>query len=119
MPDIEESKVECKVLFSHDLTPTSVSPAIAGTLHLFEHLYNRHFPTFWYGVAELACSLKEIQPIHEGQQEGVRAIVILEDGRKGLARYTAGHLSKEGPAETWCFALVGVTSLGPKKPNSN
>ena len=114
MPATKESKVGCMVSFSHDSNPDEISPAITGTLHLFEHAYNQYIPTFWYGVVELACSLKEIEATEKIPMEGVRAIVTLDDGRHGLARYTAGHLSKEGPAETWCLALFGATSLRPK-----
>lgn len=111
MPGPKESKVECTVMFSHDSNPSVKTGGLQGMFHLFEHEYDAIFPTFWYGVIDIACTPDEMEPTRKAPSENVRIWILLADGRKGMARYVLAHVRTEHGDHNFRLAVVGISSL--------
>jgi hypothetical protein len=75
-----------------------------GTIHLFEHDYDKHF-SFWYGVASIACNQEDIL-------KHLVLLVTLADGRIGIATKTdllADYTAEGAPCIT--CSLFGTAVL--------
>jgi hypothetical protein len=102
-----ESKVECRVSFSKDRTPTQLTQEFHGVLHLIEHQVDR-VPPFWYGVLEVACDTDDVQSAVD-DQDSTRVFLTLVGRGRAMARLTSGRV--EGQPNIWCLGIVGVTGL--------
>ncbi len=82
----------------------------SGTLHLFEHGYDKTF-SFWWGVAEVACNQADIQREQAKAMGQFIVSVKLSDGRTGIARLTNLHADYTAPGSVISIALAGEQDL--------
>ena len=106
-----ESKIGCKVSFSHDSDPEVTTPDYDGIIHLFEQPYDEWIPAFWYGVSEMICTPDDLEPTRKLPVEGIRINISLADGRSGIARLYRAHLRSEENVINARLAIVGLAPL--------
>jgi hypothetical protein len=111
MTNVTESKVPCKVSFSHDVTPSVHTDPIDGVFHIFEHKYDNMFPPFWYGVIEVAARPDQLDIPRKTPNDGIRISLTTDDGRKGVARLNQAHVRTEATNYVARIAVFGIGSL--------
>jgi hypothetical protein len=93
-------------------------------IHLFEHEYDTE-TKFWYGVAEVVCTLKEI---HDASQKAglphasgslnipkFKLRIELPDGRFGIALELNAMFDMDWESDHTKIAFFGETPLTPKR----
>jgi hypothetical protein len=110
---VQWTKLDCKVTFIV-LNQTDKSGPHHARIDLFEHRYDDK-ATFWYGVAEVACTLREFFAANRaGEGGGFRVKVELSDDRSGDCCVLGGAAvltPQELHAEFLRVHLVGVMPL--------
>lgn len=113
MQTVSQCKTSCRFSFSSDLEPGRRIGECEGLLHLFEQPYDEIIGDFWYGVAELACSVEDFVTSTNvlGPTENLRIHIALEDGRRGLARLLRAHAHDDDGRQTCRMKLFGTVPL--------
>jgi hypothetical protein len=116
------SKMEAKITFlTHRPNARPVAGPYHAVIHLFEHRYDDAV-TFWYGVAEVACTLDDLNRdvIASGMKpaEGLEftpnsfwARIELADGRQGGAILLTENYRDGDQGQHSRFSFIGDSLL--------
>ena len=119
---VHESKRTASISFFSEKLQKIVSGPHPATLHFFEHDYDVQ-RKFWYGIADVACTLDVIDrdaqnaglSLPAGSQHNIQSfdlVVYLDDGRFGSAKCLSWS-DYFGPTTTNYLEITftGVTKL--------
>ena len=111
MPDFSRAKVGATIWFLKQNPPPEKQGPFSAVIDLleYEHECANHSIKFWFGVADVACTLDELRAkVDSGFQH---LSISLSEGRHGAAKQLRAYQSGPPSAPYTAIAFVGETAL--------